>query len=400
MNSSAGQVVRKRRFGAVMVTVVALAGAVWALTVPAEARRHAHSGWDFGWGDLFWHPQRKLHRTVHAAKVPLPVPRPQEAPGSKTTAEARGEPEIPPMIRAPQVPSAGPRTGARLPSNAAQAKGVQKPSEQPSKQPPEEPAKGAAAPPPQPTACRQALTDNVAIAPSIPAIHGPGACGGEDLVRLEAIVLPDKRRVKVSPAATLRCPAASVIADWVRTDIAPLAQKLGSHLAELDNFESYDCRTFNGVKGAHLSEHGHANALDLHAFKLADGRSVELTDRSQPRELRENVLHSACTRFTTVLGPDSDWHHENHIHLDLMERHNNYRICQWDVLDPMPKIAPLVPADRPSEAPPRMVASRDEGKKEKAEKAKAGKADVENEAEKPPAAAHRSAGLGVRGRQN
>ena len=80
MNSSAGQVVRKRRFGAVMVTVVALAGAVWALTVPAEARRHAHSGWDFGWGDLFWHPQRKLHRTVHAAKVPLPVPRPQVPP--------------------------------------------------------------------------------------------------------------------------------------------------------------------------------------------------------------------------------------------------------------------------------------------------------------------------------
>ncbi|HEU4805060.1 MAG TPA: extensin, partial [Nitrobacter sp.] len=41
---------------------------------------------------------------------------------------------------------------------------------------------------PAPSACRLALTDAVAIAPSIPAITGPGACGGADLVRLEAVV--------------------------------------------------------------------------------------------------------------------------------------------------------------------------------------------------------------------
>jgi Extensin-like protein C-terminus len=62
-----------------------------------------------------------------------------------------------------------------------------------------------------------------------------------------------------------------------------------------------------------------------------------------------------------VLGPDSDWYHEDHIHLDLAERRNGYRICQWDVLDPLPKIAPLLPAGRPEEAPPREVA-REEGK--------------------------------------
>ncbi len=67
-------------------------------------------------------------------------------------------------------------------------------------------------------------------------------------------------------------------------------------------------------------------------FKLADGRSIALTDRTVPRELRETVLHSVCARFMTVLGPGSDWYHEDHIHLDLMERRNNYRICQWDVL--------------------------------------------------------------------
>ncbi len=58
---------------------------------------------------------------------------------------------------------------------------------------------------PEQSACRQALTEDIAIAPSIPDIHGPGGCGGDDLVRLEAIVLPDKHRVAVTPPATLRC---------------------------------------------------------------------------------------------------------------------------------------------------------------------------------------------------
>ena len=80
------------------------------------------------------------------------------------------------------------------------------------------------------------------------------------------------------------------------------------------------------------------------------------------RELRETVLHSVCARFTTVLGPGSDWYHEDHIHLDLMERRNNYRICQWNVWDPLPQIAPLLPAERPDEAPPREVAAKTEGR--------------------------------------
>jgi hypothetical protein len=211
---------------------------------------------------------------------------------------------------------------------------------------------------PEPSACRRALSDEVAIAPSIPDIHGPGGCGGDDLVRLEAIVLADKRRVAVTPAATLRCKMAFALADWVRTDVAPLAAGLGSPLSGLDNFDSYECRGRNRVAGAQLSEHGRANALDVRAFRLADGRSIGLTDRTVPQEVRETVLRSVCARFPTVLGPGSDWYHEDHIHLDLMERRNsNYRICQWNVWEPLPQIAPLMPAARPDDAPPREVAA-------------------------------------------
>jgi hypothetical protein len=41
-----------------------------------------------------------------------------------------------------------------------------------------------------------------------------------------------------------------------------------------------------------------------------------------------------------------------------MERRNDYRICQWDVWDPLPQIAPLLPAERPEQAPPREVAAK------------------------------------------
>jgi hypothetical protein len=139
-----------------------------------------------------------------------------------------------------------------------------------------------------------------------------------------------------------------------------LANQLGTVVSDVDNFDSFECRGRNRVVGAHLSEHARANALDVRALKLANGQSISLTDRTVPRELRETVLHSVCARFSTVLGPGSDGYHEDHIHLDLMERRNNYRICQWEVWDPLPRIAPLMPAARPEEAPPRETVAKQE----------------------------------------
>jgi hypothetical protein len=45
-----------------------------------------------------------------------------------------------------------------------------------------------------------------------------------------------------------------------------------------------------------------------------------------------------------VLGPGDPYHAE-HIHLDLAERSNGYKICQWDVLEPeqVAKGVPLPP---------------------------------------------------------
>ena len=302
--------------------MVTAAMAALLIGMPVEPAWAAKTSRAAPWDDLFKHLQPRARGKARHVVVPLPKPRPAEA----TSAE-------------PEEPA---RKGQASPEND-KAKQQAAPAPQPA---------------PQPSACRLALTDEVAIAPSIPDIKGAGGCGGEDLVRLEAIVLPDKRQVSVKPAAILRCKMAAALANWIRSDIAPLAERLGTAVSNLDNFDSFECRGRNRIVGAQLSEHGRANALDVRAFKFTDGSTISLTDRTVPRGLRESVLHSACTRFSTVLGPGSDWYHEDHIHLDLMERRNNYRICQWDVWDSLPQKAPLLPAERPDEAPPREVAAK------------------------------------------
>jgi len=253
------------------------------------------------------------------------------------------------------------------------------PAASPDVAPKPEPDKAAAPAAPavlEPSACRRALTEEIAIAPSITPIHGDGGCGGDDLVKLEAVVLRGGQRVELKPAATLRCEMARAVADWVRDDAEPLAESLGSVLSGLDNFDSYECRGRNRVKGAKLSEHGKANALDVRSLDLVNGTTLALTDRTLSREIREKVLWSVCTRFTTVLGPGSDWYHEDHIHLDLAQRRNNYKLCQWNVYDPLPETAPLLPAERPEEAPSRA--------KEK-EQGAAASGDAVDKQDEPPA---------------
>ena len=101
----------------------------------------------------------------------------------------------------------------------------------------------------------------------------------------------------------------------------------------MEPLDSFDCRRRNGIKNAKISEHGRANALDVRTFKLANGAAIELTDASVAKPLREKLRQSACARFSTVLGNGADAYHDSHVHLDLIERSNHYKICQWDVLD-------------------------------------------------------------------
>ena len=189
----------------------------------------------------------------------------------------------------------------------------------------------------KPSACQLRLAKLASFKP-LPLLVGAGECGAVDAVLLENIILPDQTKVVVTPPATLRCTMAEELANWVRDDVAPATLKLGSPLRGLDNFDSYECRGRNRIRGATLSEHGRANAIDVRAFSLANGQSYGLTDDNAPRTWRDEVRTSACAHFSTVLGPGSDGHHEEHIHVDLADRRNGYKTCEWDVREPVKQV--------------------------------------------------------------
>jgi Extensin-like protein C-terminus len=183
-----------------------------------------------------------------------------------------------------------------------------------------------------PSPCRSRLAEIAAFKP-LPSITGPGDCTATDVVALEAVFVADRHRIAISPAATLRCPMAAAVTYWIRDDVAPTIAALGKSLRGVETLDSFDCRRRNGIADAKISEHGRANALDVRAFKLTDGAAIELNDPSVAKSLREKLRQSTCSRFSTVLGNGADAYHDSHVHLDLLERNNQYRICQWDVLD-------------------------------------------------------------------
>jgi hypothetical protein len=209
----------------------------------------------------------------------------------------------------------------------------------------------AEAGPPSPSACVARLTADIAVIEALPPVTGADGCGIEDPVRLSAVLTKEKKHIPVSPPVMLGCAMAEALARWLREDVVNIASTLGAPLSGLSSGQGYQCRGRNGIAGAPMSQHGRGNAMDLRAILLASGTSANPTDTALPKEFRERIKASACARFTTVLGPGSDGHHEIYLHLDIAERRSGHRLCQWDVRDASDAV-PL-PRERPADAPPR-----------------------------------------------
>jgi hypothetical protein len=215
------------------------------------------------------------------------------------------------------------------------------------------PEQEESAPAAAPSQCDLRLAQTASFRP-LGTLVAPGECGAPDAVLLETVTLPDKSKVAIAPPATLRCEMAEAVTAWLRDDVAPAAQKLGAPLRRLDNLGSYECRGRDRLRGATLSEHGRANALDVHDFRLGNGKTIVLADPEAPKDFREAVREAACARFATVLGPGSDAEHGEHVHIDLEERRNDYKLCEWDVREPVVEAqakAPIPPDEVPLPRP-------------------------------------------------
>ena len=165
------------------------------------------------------------------------------------------------------------------------------------------------------------------------ALGGPGEfCGASRPFEMTAAA---GGRVVLKPSAMLRCPMVPAVERWLQTVVEPATRShFGTQLVEVRVAASYSCRPMNNVSGATLSEHGHANAVDVAAFHLADGRIITVKSGwygdGRERAFLRNIHDGACQEFTTVLGPEHDAMHRDHFHLDLARhgRDGMSRICK------------------------------------------------------------------------
>jgi hypothetical protein len=238
-----------------------------------------------------WPAGARIYRTAPTSQVPLPPHRPPEFTAPKI---------VPPAAAAP----------SRNEASAARPGGD------------------------DPETCAAVLAGGTVVAETASAVHSD-LCGIEHPLTLKAIVLADKRQIKLEPAVTMRCRLAGVLAAWIVDDVAPAVAAAGPPLAGLTGVGAYECRGRNGVAGERLSEHAIGNALDISGLKLADGKIISVEQNDVPA-LFEKIRASACARFATVLGPGADASHKTHLHVDLQERRGGYKMCQWEVAPSAP----------------------------------------------------------------
>ena len=234
----------------------------------------------------------------------------------------------------------------------------------------------------EPAACQAWLSDAPDVVSTPVPDRSDGAdsrCGWQGASRISAI-----GGARLSAPVTLGCGSAVALARWERLVVQPAAQSLlGSRVVRITHFGSYACRAIagsagNASAGARMSEHAHANALDIAAFDLSDGRRISVLHdwqatpagtidstaaqrdkgeegdaTSQPPHVAESdavpasagpsqqapssvaprdpkaqflraLRDGACHGFSAVLGPDYNAAHRNHFHLDR----GRYRVCR------------------------------------------------------------------------
>lgn len=144
-----------------------------------------------------------------------------------------------------------------------------------------------------------------------------GGCSATGTVKLVAIGIP------VTNLGAIKCRTAERLTAWTNEAVQNAAMAwLDARVVKMESFGTYSCRPINGVAGARLSEHASANAVDIAAFLLDDGRRITVergwndADENVRNFLRA-VHKAACRRFRIVIGPAGDAAHYNHFHFDM-----------------------------------------------------------------------------------
>ncbi len=173
-----------------------------------------------------------------------------------------------------------------------------------------------------PGACFAALDRSRLSYRTTPARPISGGCGLVNVVR------PLQSHVPYNRPFDLTCGMMAALY-WYEAALQRLAQEhLGARITRIDQLGTYACRNVNSARTGRRSQHATANAIDLAAFHLADGRTVSVLkdwgkDTAQGRFLAA-ARDEACGFFNVVLSPAYNDLHADHFHLDL----GGFRMCR------------------------------------------------------------------------
>lgn len=182
-----------------------------------------------------------------------------------------------------------------------------------------------------PGSCR-ALLDRAGVAFTPLPARGDRQCGYGDAVRPLAT---GAATIRYRPAGLgVACPVAAALALWEWDVVQPAAIVLyGERVTAIEHFGSYSCRRLYGREAGAWSEHARANAIDVAGFRLESGRRIRVVAawRGDDRDARflHRVRDGACDLFATVLSPDYNAAHRDHLHLDQAARGaRGWRACR------------------------------------------------------------------------
>jgi len=159
-----------------------------------------------------------------------------------------------------------------------------------------------------------------------------GHCGYGDGVRL---AIGGSRRIGFLPdVPAVSCPMAAALAVWEWQVVQPAARKhLGRQVYAFEHYGSYACRHIAGAGETGWSEHSTADALDIAGFRLDDATRITIkrdwNGGGEKAAFLREVRDGACRLFATVLSPDYNAAHQDHLHLDQAERGEwGWRSCR------------------------------------------------------------------------
>ncbi|AVX05830.1 hypothetical protein MXMO3_03325 [Maritalea myrionectae] len=176
-----------------------------------------------------------------------------------------------------------------------------------------------------------ALMDKGIEAKILPPIDSEG-CGTSSPYQLKSISISG-RKINLASPATFNCAMATAFIDWAKRVDQISRTMHGAGIKTIYTGTSYVCRRRNNSKTGKISEHGFANAIDLTGFSLTNETEIKLpsawNNGGKSQKLMRASHKQGCEIFTTVLGPEANALHKDHLHLDMGCHGKNctYKIC-------------------------------------------------------------------------